>query len=73
MQYRSTIPFQVLHLINTNPLRLQFRSRSLNLTHQFLISLWHIVESQDTVSEFEKEVCAEGDEGPEGELVEEIC
>jgi hypothetical protein len=68
MQRKSPILSLILHLINTDPLGLQIRSRNLNLAHQFLVSLRHIVEGKDTVSEFEKEVCAEGDEGPEGEL-----
>ena len=29
---------------------------------------WDIVECEDAVAELEEEVCAEGDEGPEGKL-----
>lgn len=59
-------------LIHTNALGLQIRPRSLNLPHQFLVSLWYVVESEDTVSEFKKEVCAEGYKGPKGELNAQI-
>lgn len=39
-----------------------------NLSHEFLVRVGHIVESEDTETEAEEEVCAKGDEDPEGEL-----
>lgn len=69
MQYQNT---PSSHLIHTNTLGLQIRPRSLNLPHQFLVSLRHIIKSEDAISEFEKEVRAEGNEGPEGELWKRI-
>jgi hypothetical protein len=38
------------------------------LSLQLLVRIWNIVECEDSPTELEKEVCAEGDEGPEGDL-----
>ena len=59
--------------VDADTLQLQLLPRLLDLYHQLSVRIWHVVECHDTVSEFEKEVCAEGDEGPEGELGERIC
>jgi len=53
-------------LINTNPLCSKLRPCCFNLSHQFLVGLWNVIECEDAVSEFEEEVCAEGNEAPEG-------
>lgn len=39
-----------------------------NLRHQLLVRLGDIVEGHDVVAESGEEVCAEGNESPEGEL-----
>jgi hypothetical protein len=66
MQCKKSIPFLMLSLINTNTLGLQVRPCDFNLRHQFFVGFRNVIESEDTVSEFEKEVCAEGYQGPEG-------
>lgn len=56
-------------LINIDPLSPQIRPRHINLLHKLRMRLGHIVECQDAVSEFEQQVCAEGNEGPEWKLI----
>lgn len=46
----------------------QFGLGLVNLSHELLVRLWHVVEGEDAPAEAEEEECAEGDEGPEGEL-----
>lgn len=60
------IPCQLCR--NINPLLPQIHFRLINLLHQFLIRVGNIVECEDSEAEFEEEVCAKGDEGPEGKL-----
>jgi hypothetical protein len=58
---------QDLHLVLTNihSPRLQILPRLQNLTLQFRIRIWYIVEREDAPAELEQEVRAEGDQGPE--------
>lgn len=56
------------HLVHFNTHLLQVCTSDLDLGHEFLVSLWNIVEGHDIVAELAQEVCAEGDEGPEGKL-----
>lgn len=46
----------------------QFGLGLVNLGHELLVCLRHVVEGEDAPAEAEEEECAEGDEGPEGEL-----
>jgi hypothetical protein len=55
-------------LINIHTLSPQIRPRQINLLHKLRVRLGYIVECEDAVSEFEEEVCAEGNEGPERKL-----
>lgn len=57
--------------IHAHALLLEIRSRLVNLPHQFLVCFRNIVECENAESELEEEVCAEGDESPDGELV--VC
>lgn len=45
----------------------QFSLGLVNLGHELLVRLRHVVEGEDAPAEAEEEECAEGDEGPEGE------
>lgn len=56
------------HLIHLNTHLLQVCASEINLSHELLVSLGDVVEGHDIVAEFAKEICAEGDEGPEGDL-----
>lgn len=47
----------------------QFGLGLVNLGHELLVRLRHVVEGEDAPAEAEEEECAEGDEGPEGELL----
>lgn len=44
----------------------------LDLGHELLVRLGHVVEGHDVPAEPEEEVGAEGDEGPEGELLYQV-
>lgn len=55
--------------IHINPHPLQLHPRLINLRHQLLMCLRNIVECEHAIAELEEEVCAEGNEGPEGKLV----
>jgi len=52
---------------NLHTLRSQILLRHLNFSHQFCMGGWHIIEGEDAVAEFEEEVRAKGDKGPERE------
>jgi len=54
-----------IHLVNIYPQLPQICPRKLNLAHQLLMCSRHIVECEDAPAEFEEEIGAEGDEGPE--------
>jgi hypothetical protein len=60
-------------LVNSNALGPEFSLRLLDLAHQFLVCVGYIVESEDAVTEFEEEVCAERHKGPEWELWHISC
>jgi hypothetical protein len=53
---------------HVNTLGSEFGSCFLYFGHQFLVRLGYIVEGEDSPAKLEKEVCAEGDECPKGEL-----
>jgi hypothetical protein len=62
------LPGLFLVLAHVHPLGLEVDSSLLNLLLDLLVRFWHVVEGEDAVAEFEEEVCAEGNEGPEGDL-----
>jgi len=53
------------YLVHIHTLSSQIRSRKVNLLHQLCMCLGHIVEGKHPPAEFEEEVRAEGDKGPE--------
>jgi hypothetical protein len=53
---------------DVNTLCPKVRTRFFDLRHQFCVCLWHVVEGEDSPAELKEEVCAERDEGPEGNL-----
>jgi hypothetical protein len=55
-------------LVHRNTPLAQIRSRLLNLFHQLLVRFGDIVERKDSIAEFGQKVCAEGYNGPEGNL-----
>lgn len=55
-------------LINIHTFGPQILPRQINLLHKLRMRLGHIIECEDAIAEFEEEVCAEGDEGPEWKL-----
>jgi hypothetical protein len=57
-----------LVLSNIHPLSFQVDPSLLYLRLQFFIRIGYIVEREYAPAEFEEEVCAEGDEYPEGDL-----
>jgi len=57
------------NLVDINAQSPQVLLRLIDLEHEFLMSFGHVVKSEDSPTEFEEEVCAEGDEDPKGELV----
>tara|TARA_R110002003_G_scaffold290_4_gene18555 strand:+ start:2975 stop:3379 length:405 start_codon:yes stop_codon:yes gene_type:complete len=57
-----------LVLSNIHPFSLQVDPSLLYLRLQFFIRIRYIVEREYAPAEFEEEVCAEGDEYPEGDL-----
>lgn len=56
-------------LINTNALGPEIRLRKLDLLHQLLVRLGRVAEGEHAPAEAEEDPSAEGDEGPEGELI----
>lgn len=46
----------------------EVRLGQVNLGHQLLVGLGHVVERHDVPAEAEEQVRTEGDEGPEGKL-----
>ena len=54
------------HLEKTE--RFLVESLFLYLTHKLFICIGDIIERENTVAEFEEEVCAEADESPEWKL-----
>lgn len=57
-----------LVLSNIHALALEVLPGLHYLTLQLLVRVGNIVEREDTVAELEQKVCAERDEGPEGDL-----
>jgi hypothetical protein len=57
-----------LVLANIHPLGLEVDPRLEYLLLNLLVRFRHVVEGEDAVAELEKEVSAEGDESPEGDL-----
>ena len=55
-------------LVDVDALLPQVLLREVDLDHELLVRLGHVVEGQDAPAEGEEEVGAEGDEDPEGEL-----
>lgn len=56
--------------IHIYPIPLQLFPSHINLPHQLLMRPWYIIEGEDAPSQLEKKVGAEGDESPEGKLLE---
>ena len=54
--------------VHLDTLLLELHFRLINLFHELLVRIWHIVEGEDAVAEFEKEEGAGGDERPERKL-----
>ena len=69
-QYTTTSSIRLLlqHLIHRNTPLAQIRLSQFDLFEKFLMRFGLVLESVDTVAEFAQEVCAKGDEGPEGKL-----
>ena len=64
----SSIRLLLQHLIHRNTPLAQIRLGQFDLFEKFLMRFGLVLESVDTVAEFAQEVCAKGDEGPEGKL-----
>ena len=64
------LPGTLSCLVFTNiyALCLEVFPRLCYLLHQLRVRLGYVVEGEDSPAELEEEVCAEGDESPEGEL-----
>jgi hypothetical protein len=58
-----------LVLTNIHTPRLEIFPCFQNLSLQFRIRIRNVVESEDSPTEFEQEVCAEGNKSPEWNLV----
>lgn len=58
------------YLVDVDAPRPEVLLREVDLLHQLLVGLGHVVEGEDAPAEGEEEVGAEGDEDPEGELLE---
>jgi hypothetical protein len=58
-----------LILTNIHALGLEIFPRLDDLSLQLLVCIWDVVEGKDSPAELEEEVCAEGNEGPEGKLL----
>lgn len=58
-----------LVLANINTLGLEVNPGLLYLRLQFIVCLGDVVEGEDSQAELEEEICAERNEGPEGDLV----
>lgn len=63
-----TPPSHHIRLVDINAQRPQVDLGLVNLRHQLLMRSRNIVEREDAEAESEEEVCAEGNEDPEGEL-----
>ena len=59
---------QRLVLADIDTLGPQLLSRLLDLGHQLGVRLGHVIERVHAPAELEEEVCAKGNEGPEGQL-----
>ena len=55
----------VKYLVNVHALSPQVGPRQVDFLHELCMGFGDIVECKDTEAEFEEEVGAEGDEGPE--------
>lgn len=55
-------------LVNIHALSPQICPRHIDLLHKLRMRLGNVVECENAVSEFEEEVCTEGNEGPEWKL-----
>jgi hypothetical protein len=56
------------NLVNSNAELSELNLGLLNLRRELLVCVGDVVEGEDAEAETEEEICAEGDEGPEGEL-----
>lgn len=59
-------------LIDVNALGRQLVPGLLDFQHQLLVRLGYIIEGEDTQSQLEQKVCAEGYESPERKLLQRI-
>lgn len=59
------------HLVDIDAKLAQIRLGQLNLGHELLVSLGHVVESHDVPTQTKEQVGAEGNESPEWELCRE--
>ena len=61
----------VLSLVvaDVHPLCLEVRPCQLYLRHQLFVCLWYVSECKHSPAELEKEICAEGNECPERNLL----
>lgn len=57
-------------LVDVDALGRQLVPSLLDFQHQLLVRLGYIVEGEDTQSQLEQKVCAEGNEGPERKLLQ---
>lgn len=55
-------------LVDINTQLPQIRLGQINLLHKFLVRGGDVVEGEDAPTQTEEQECAEGHEGPEGEL-----
>jgi hypothetical protein len=73
MLQQCKIPFPIVNmrlvLANIHASGLQILPRLSYLPLQLLVRIRNIVEGEDAPAELEQEVCAEGDEGPEWNLL----
>lgn len=69
---RAVCIFAILHVskrsININTFAPQLLLCNFNLSHQFFVRLWHIVECEHAPAKLEQEIRAEGHQSPKGEL-----
>jgi hypothetical protein len=61
-----------LVLADIHPLSLQILPRLLYLLLDFLVRLRYVVECEDAPAELKEEVCAEGNQAPEGNLCHSV-
>lgn len=59
-----------MHLVDIDAELAQIRLGQLDLGHELLVGLGHVVESHDVPTQTKEQVGAEGNEGPEGKLMQ---